>query len=103
MLVTTAAVLSREIEGRAATDHGDPGYAGSARPWGVARPGLREDDAHAAAGRQGADPRRPRRHHQHATHMIPGRSRDRTAPHVRRGLLNDGVRPPHSVRGMHAP
>ena len=59
-----------EIEGRAATDHGDPGYAGAPGRRASPGPGSR-DRAHAAAGRPGADPRRPRRHHQHATHTIP--------------------------------
>ena len=53
----------RGDRGRAAADPGDPGHAGA--PGRRASPGAGpRDHAHAAAGRPGSDPRRPRGHAQ---------------------------------------
>ena len=59
-----------EIEGVPLQILATPGMPERQAVAGAPGPGSR-DDAHAAAGRPGADPRRPRRHHQHATHTIP--------------------------------
>ena len=97
----------RGDRGRAAADSGDTWYAGAPGGWAPAGAGPR-DDAHAAAGRAGSNPRRPRGHAQvrdprvrrrsgDDSPSLGGRRPDRTHP-GHRGALTSGVCPPTSAR-----
>ncbi len=84
-----------EIEGVPPQIHGDAGYAGT--PGRRASPGAgARDHAHAAAGRAGSDPRRPRGHAQ-VRHALDSRRRRRRATVRRTTRRPDGSRLPGSA------